>query len=120
MMDDEMYEEDYETEDMEEEPFDMPTSAFSQIMTNMDPEEEDNLLDPPGDDPYEMGLGAGGGASLPASPSPSVPPSNPDTSMDPHMVREDLREMLREREMKRKELQERYASENLAMNRGNL
>lgn len=114
--------EDYEDEEMAEEPLDLPMSLFSQISMNMDPDEMSNLQDPPGDFPEDPTVGDAGVESYsPASMAPSAPSDGDMThSMDPHQVREDLRELLRDRETKRKALQEKYAEENLAMNRGNL
>ncbi len=115
--------------DVEE--LEVPLSAFERMRMDMDPEEMNNLMNPESDAPdglEDVEGRAGEGLYPPASTEPPAPfPTHDgppmdklDAAQDPNAVREDLRAMLREREMKRKDLQDRYAEENLSLNRGNL
>ena len=129
-----MYDPMMEDEDMtmlDDEQADPSTAVYSKLRQIMDPAESENLLNPPADfgDLGSYPEGAGDDAHPPASalsPASSLSESpqalGPDfrQSMDPEMVRQDLRELLRSNQSKRKELQDRFIEENLAMNRGNL
>lgn len=97
-------------------------SVFDRMRLEMEPSEIEELLNPPGDAPDQMGTfpEAGGDAHPPASALPSASSGDQTLSMEPEMVREDLRELLRRNANLRKEMRERFVDENLSMNRGNL